>query len=116
MGPWIFALVLAVAAVDADEVELAAARSAAAVDELMAHATVPAVSVAVGIEDQVVWAGAFGLASLADSTTATTETRFGIGSITKSLTLVLVARLVDRGILDWDRPLTTWIRDFPPSR
>lgn len=65
----------------------------------------PSVSVAVGIDEKLVWAGATGFADLGGNKPATTDTRYRIGSISKSLTATALMRLHERELLDIDRPL-----------
>ncbi|MDX1396171.1 MAG: serine hydrolase domain-containing protein, partial [Gemmatimonadota bacterium] len=43
----------------------------------------------------------------------TTETKFRIGSISKSLTSAAVGLLVERGLLELDAPVQTYVPDFP---
>ncbi|MEO6594104.1 MAG: serine hydrolase domain-containing protein [Planctomycetota bacterium] len=40
------------------------------------------------------------------------DTLFAIGSSTKAFTTCLLAMLVDDGVLDWDKPVRTWLPDF----
>jgi CubicO group peptidase (beta-lactamase class C family) len=56
---------------------------------------------------------AFGLANRADGVAAEPATRFGIASATKMFTAVAVARLVERGAVDFTRPLADCL---PPDR
>lgn len=42
----------------------------------------------------------------------TPDTRFGIGSTTKSFTVALLAMLAAQGRLDWDKPLSEYLPDF----
>ena len=51
----------------------------------------------------------FGLASLDTKTPVTADTRFQIGSLTKTYTGTAVMRLIDRGKLDLDAPVRTYL-------
>jgi serine beta-lactamase-like protein LACTB len=84
-----------------------------AVREMLERGAVPGASVAVAVDGEVVWAEGLGLADLEQNVAATAETKFGVGSITKSLTTALAARLVDRGLLDLDAPLERYVPEFP---
>jgi CubicO group peptidase (beta-lactamase class C family) len=53
------------------------------------------------------------VADLAASTPASAETRFGIGSISKTLTLAAALTLVDAGKLDLDAPVERYLPGFP---
>lgn len=92
----------------------AAARARAAVAEMLEREGVPGVGVAVAAAGgEVVWAEGFGLADLERRAPVTRETKFGIGSVTKSLTTALLGRLVEEGRVDWDAPVETYLPEFP---
>ena len=59
----------------------------------------PGASICVVRDGQVVWSHAFGFADLEQEVPATAETRFRIGSVSKSLTSVAIGRLVQDGQL-----------------
>ncbi len=73
----------------------------------------PGASVAVALEGEIVWSEGFGYADLERGIAVTSETRFGIGSISKSFTMAAVMSLVDDGLLDLDAPVETYLSDFP---
>jgi CubicO group peptidase (beta-lactamase class C family) len=68
---------------------------------------------AVAVRGRLVWTEALGMADRERRVPATPETRFGIGSVTKALTMALAARLVDQGRLDLDAPVERFLPDFP---
>jgi CubicO group peptidase (beta-lactamase class C family) len=71
----------------------------------------PGASICVIRDGRIVWSRAFGLADLEQNVPATTETRFRIGSVSKSLTSVAIGRLVQDGQLDLDsRVQWSWVR------
>jgi CubicO group peptidase (beta-lactamase class C family) len=84
-----------------------------AVREMLERGAVPGASVAVARDGEIVWTEGLGLADVEQNVAATAETKFGIGSITKSLTTALAARLVDRGLLDLDAPIERYVPEFP---
>ena len=88
-------------------------RSRAAVQAFVDESAVPGLSVAVWQHDELLWAEGFGLASVEHEVPVTTETRFRIGSISKSLTSAAVGLLVERGKLDLDAPIQTYVPSFP---
>ncbi len=115
MHPLIVLLViLAPAPAIADEAAVKGAR--ARLEAYRAEHALPAVSAAIGRDGEVVWAGAVGFADLEAETPATAETRFRIGSVSKTLTAALVGRLLERGALDLDRPVREWLPDYPEKR
>lgn len=93
--------------------EKAAAASRVAVREMMDKHGVPGVGVAVVVGDDVVWSEGFGFADLEQQVPVTRETKFGIGSITKAMTTALCARLMEKGLLDLDAPVESYLAEFP---
>jgi CubicO group peptidase (beta-lactamase class C family) len=85
----------------------------AAVVGMMKEAGVPGVGVAVAAGGELVWAEGFGFADLERRVAVTRETKFGVGSITKSLTTALVGRLAEEGLVAWDAPVETYLPEFP---
>lgn len=73
----------------------------------------PGISAAVAYRGEVIWAGASGWADIQSRTPATPKTIFRIGSTSKALTGAALARLVDRGVIDLDAPISTYIKDLP---
>ena len=86
-------------------------------DDLMERvlpADEPGCSAAVGIEGDVVWEGAAGLADVATERPIDTDTTFAIASVTKQFTATAVLLLVQDGDLSLDDPLSTWVPGLPP--
>lgn len=65
--------------------------------------------------DSVVLSRAYGLADREFGVPIEADHAFRIASISKSFTRVLVGRLVDRGVLGLDDPLSRWLPDFPSA-
>ena len=85
-------------------------------DDLMARvlpADEPGCSAAVGIDGEVVWAGARGVADLATGRPIDTATTFAIASVTKQFTATAVLLLVHDGDLSLDDPLSAWVPGLP---
>jgi CubicO group peptidase (beta-lactamase class C family) len=76
----------------------------------------PGVSVAIGRNGELVWAEAFGWADLSSDTRATPQTLYPVGSISKSLTATGAGILRERGLLDLDVPIQTYLPEFPEKR
>ncbi len=91
----------------------AIAASREAVRAMMQSSKAPGVSVAVALNGEIVWSEAFGFADLEKKVRATTETRFGLGSVSKSFTGVLAARLMEEGLIDLDAPIEKYLPQFP---
>jgi len=73
---------------------------------------VPGMAVAVVMDDEVVLARGFGVASVERQTSVTPETIFAIGSCTKAFTATLVGMLVDEDKMNWDDPVTDYLPYF----
>lgn len=63
--------------------------------------------------DRILFQRAYGFASWELKVPASTATRFGIGSITKVLTELLVEMLVAEGRLELDAPVSRYLEAFP---
>jgi serine beta-lactamase-like protein LACTB, mitochondrial len=85
----------------------------AAVEQFRNDHAVPAVAVAVAVNGRIVFEEAYGLADRDNETPATTATRFGLGTLSKPFTAALVARLVEKNVLEWDAPVERYVSEFP---
>ena len=63
--------------------------------------------------DEVVYEKSFGLADREHGVANTPRTRFGIGSVNKPMTIVILARLVEMEKLALDDKLIEYLPDFP---
>ena len=79
----------------------------------MAEQNLPGVSVAVGINGQLVWAEALGWADTEARAPVTAETEFRIGSASKALTSAAVGLLLEQGKLKLDDEIQVYVPDFP---
>ncbi len=108
-------LVMAVATVypvaAADQAEILSVLPHVA-DEVMVRWGVPGMSLAVVRSDEVVFSGGFGVTRLGGDEVVTADTLFGVGSVTKPVTAMSAALLVDEGKLAWDEPVRTWLPQF----
>ena len=73
----------------------------------------PAISAAVSIDGQLVWAGVSGWADIENKTSATINTQFRVGSTSKALTGTALARMVDENLIDLDKPISTYMNEIP---
>ena len=73
----------------------------------------PALSLAVARSDGLVWSAAFGHANLELAIPASPEHLFRLGSVSKAVTATTAARLVSRGLLEFDVPIAYWLPDLP---
>ncbi|MEJ7809492.1 MAG: serine hydrolase [Gemmatimonadaceae bacterium] len=73
----------------------------------------PALSIALVDDQQIVWARGFGTAR--EGVPATAQTIHRVGSVSKLFTDLGVMQLVERGALDLDTPVTHYLPDFKPA-
>ncbi|MFT5296026.1 MAG: serine beta-lactamase-like protein LACTB [Colwellia sp.] len=73
----------------------------------------PAISAAVSIDGQLVWAGVSGWSDIENKTSATINTQFRVGSTSKALTGTALARMVDEKLIELDKPISTYMNDIP---
>jgi len=83
------------------------------VAELVAQQNIPGLSVAVAVDDEIVWSEGFGFADLENRVEVRPSTRFRVGSVSKLLTAAAVARLYEQGSLDLDAPVQRYVPTFP---
>lgn len=73
---------------------------------------VPGLSIAIVQAGEVAYAEGFGVCSIVGKQAVATDTRFMIGSTTKSLTTLMMARLIEQDYFSWSTPLTKILPDF----
>ena len=79
------------------------------VEDALQTFQVPGAAVALVQGNEIVFNRGFGVRNLESGAPVTPHTRFRIGSITKSMTSLLLATLVDEGVLSWDdRVVDRW--------
>ena len=70
------------------------------------------VGLALVTRDRVVWTSGYGMADVAASVPATENTIFPIGSVSKMFAAVAVMQLVDRGLVDLEKPVVNYLPSF----
>jgi len=83
---------------------------------VMAYMTergIPGVSVAVGVNGQIVWSEGFGYANVESGTPMTTRTKFRGGSTAKPMTQFAASRLREEGLFDFDVPIQQYVPSYP---
>lgn len=95
--------------------ESAAAMLTRFIEREMADKNLPAVSIALVDDQRTVWARGFGFANPADSTRATAETIYRVGSVSKLFTDIAIMRQVEHGRMNLDQPITTYLPAFRPA-
>jgi CubicO group peptidase (beta-lactamase class C family) len=73
----------------------------------------PGLSVAVGVNGEIVWAEGFGYADLDKRLPMTPETRLRAGGVSESLTSAAVGLLLEQQRLNLDHDIQEYVPDFP---
>lgn len=84
----------------------------ARVDSVMKTWRVPGIGIAVVKGSQVIFIRGYGYKDLDQKVPVTKDTKFAIGSVTKSFTVTGLASLATEGKLDWDAPVRRYLPDF----
>lgn len=87
---------------------VAAARYVARADSLRKAARIPGLAIAIVRDTTIVLAHGLGYADVEHRIPVTAETPFDIASVTKPISAVVALRLVERGRLDLDRPMSIY--------
>jgi serine beta-lactamase-like protein LACTB, mitochondrial len=80
--------------------------------ELLARG-IPGLAIAVAVDGRIVYSEGFGFADLEERVPVWPTTKFRIGSVSKPLTAVALAQLVEQGKLDLDAPVQKYVPTFP---
>ncbi|MGI8554411.1 MAG: serine hydrolase domain-containing protein [Dehalococcoidia bacterium] len=81
------------------------------IQEALVQHTLPSFAVAVAHEGEILWEEAFGLADRETMTPATEHTLYSIASVSKPMTATALMVLVERGLVDLDRPINDYLGD-----
>jgi CubicO group peptidase (beta-lactamase class C family) len=73
----------------------------------------PAISVALVMNDELVWSEGYGLADVENQVPAKADTVYRIASISKPMAATAVMQLVERGLVDIDDPIQKYVSYFP---
>ncbi|MBP0005778.1 MAG: serine hydrolase [Cyanobacteria bacterium SBC] len=70
-------------------------------------------AVAIACDGETVFSQGYGMADLAHQVPNTPQTKFRLGSITKQFTAAAILQLQDRGLLNVQMPVVTYLPDYP---
>lgn len=87
----------------------------AQISDLLEQYRITGASVAIVQNGEIIYINGFGTLGLENEQAVTSDTLFMIGSTTKSMTTLMMASLVDDGLLDWDTPVIDILPDFALS-
>ena len=82
------------------------------VNQVLQDWHVPGMAIGVVQNDEIILNAGFGLRDMEQNLPVTPDTVFGIASVSKAFTTFAMALLVERGQLDWDRPVREYIPWF----
>lgn len=85
------------------------------IEEGLAQFGIPGAAVAIVEKGEVVYSQGFGVTAVGGDTPITPQTHMMIGSTGKSLTTMLMATLVDEGVMTWDTPVVDVLPEFAVS-
>jgi len=88
-------------------------RVEAAVGAMMARRGIPALSIAIVLDDRIVLERGYGTADVENGVPANASTVYRIASTTKAITAVAAMQLVEKGSLDLDAPVQKYAPGFP---
>jgi CubicO group peptidase (beta-lactamase class C family) len=84
----------------------------AAARALLEQTGAPSLSLALVSNGRVVWRQSFGYADVDTRTAPSPTTRYGIGSVSKTVATVALMQLVDDGLVSLDEPVATYLPEF----
>jgi serine beta-lactamase-like protein LACTB, mitochondrial len=82
----------------------------------LAEQNLPGLSVAVGVDGDVVWAEGFGWGDLENRVPIAPDLKFRIGTASTALTSAAVGLLLEEGGLQLDEVIQTYVPDFPQKQ
>jgi CubicO group peptidase (beta-lactamase class C family) len=104
---------LAVIAAGAELAPDVVARIETAVTAEMSRQSIPALSIAVAVENQLRWTAGYGISDLENFVPAKATTVFRLGSISKPITATALLQLEEQGRVDLDAPVQRYLPGFP---
>lgn len=86
------------------------------VQEIMGKEDAYGISIAVGVCGEVAWQAGYGFADLEQNVPVTPQTKFRIGSVSKTLTGTALGQLMEAGKLDMDSEVQAYVPTFPKKK
>ncbi len=81
-------------------------------DKRLRETKIPGAGLGIIKDGKVIFAGGFGARDLSTGEAVNSQTAYLIGSSTKSFTSTTMAMLAQDGIVDWDKPVRTYMPSF----
>lgn len=86
------------------------------ITRMMIKKTIPGLSVCVSLKGKTIWAQGFGYSDAENKTPVRINTKFRVGSVSKTITAVAIARLLDQGKINLDSPVTAYVPYWPQKK
>ncbi len=86
------------------------------ITNVMARLGIPALSLAIGRDNSLVFANGYGFADIENFVSAKSDTVYRLASISKTMTAVLALQLAAKDALDLDAPVQGYCPSFPSKR
>lgn len=86
-----------------------------AIEGELHNKSLPALSITLVDEKGVVWSKGFGNSTNSEDFKVDGDTIYRIGSVSKLFTDMAIMQYVEKGILDLDEPVSTYLKDFAPN-
>ncbi|MBK8984435.1 MAG: beta-lactamase family protein [Ignavibacteria bacterium] len=83
---------------------------------LMTEKNIPGLSIAIGTKNEIVWAQGFGFADLENKTPVKINSKFRIGSISKTLTALALGKLIENGQISLSDIVQNYVHYFPEKK
>lgn len=85
------------------------------IEQELADKAIPGLAIALVDDDEIAWARGFGTARYGEEVPATAESIWRVGSVSKLFTDIAIMQLVERGEIDLDAPVSTYVPEFAPA-
>ncbi len=85
-------------------------------EEYIVNKKVPSISAGILKDDKIIWFGVKGFADLENNTPAAENSLYRIASISKSITAVAIMQLYEKGLINIDKNVSTYIPSFPQKK
>jgi CubicO group peptidase (beta-lactamase class C family) len=86
------------------------------ITEYLINKKVPSISAGVLKDGKITWLGAKGKIDLENNIPATISSVYRIASVTKPITAVAIMQLYERGLIDIDKDVRTYLPSFPSKK
>lgn len=91
-------------------------KSKKVIAELMSQKKIPGLSITVATKEEIIWAQGFGYADLEKKVPVKLNTKFRIGSISKTLTGIAISKLLENKRMSLDDPIQRYVSYFPENK